>query len=163
MSQEMHTVGRVERVDFPVLGVSNVPAKVDTGADLSSIWSYSSRETPHGLECVFFAPDSPFYTGDTVTFAASDYSITRIANSFGTKELRYKVKLSIRIGGRKVKGTFTLSKRATKTYPVLIGRRLLHGKFVVDVSKGTPLRKLEKQRKEQLEKDLAALKMRGAS
>ncbi|NBW29050.1 hypothetical protein EBR37_01550, partial [bacterium] len=37
--------------------------------------------------------------------------------------------------GRKLKTKVNLSNRSLNTYPILIGRRTINGKFVVDVSK----------------------------
>lgn len=84
--------------------------------------------------------------------------MTRVANSFGHKELRYKVKLRILVKKRLIKATFTLSNRSSKLYPVLIGRTLLRNKFIVDVAKGTPLRAAEEARAEQLKSELERVK-----
>lgn len=127
-------VGRAETVDVVEFDIFSVPAKVDTGADNSSIWVSQVSEQPDGLSCVFFGPGSPFYTGEIVHIG-HDYSVTRIANSFGHKEVRYKVRLKIRVQERVIRATFTLADRSLKAYPILLGRRLLHGKFLVDVSK----------------------------
>ena len=51
--------------------------------------------------------------------------------------MKYRTKLSIRIKGRRIKVGFGLSDRSTHNYPVLIGRKTLHGKFLVDVTEKT--------------------------
>jgi hypothetical protein len=150
-------IGRAEQIDIIDLNVNNVPAKIDTGADNSAIWASYVEETPGGLECVFFGPGSPFYTGLVVRMPTG-YQITRVANSFGQKELRYKIKLRIRVNGRAIRATFTISDRSQKTYPILLGRRLLKGKFVVDVSKGQALREAEKSKAKKLHSDLSKLR-----
>ena len=126
-------IGRAEEIDILDLGLSGVPAKVDTGADSSSIWVSSVIEKGDELHCVFFGPDSPFYTGETVVISKGFRRIW-IANSFGEKELRHRVKLRIRVKGRLIRATFTLSDRSKKPYPVLLGRRMLQGKFLVNVA-----------------------------
>jgi hypothetical protein len=131
-------VGRAEIVDIVEFDILNVPAKVDTGADNSSIWVSQVSEQPDGLSCVFFGPGSPYYSGEIVRIG-NDYSVTMIANSFGHKEVRYKVRLKIRLQDRIIRATFTLADRSLKAYPILLGRRLLHGKFLVDVSKRLPV------------------------
>lgn len=148
-------IGRAEKIDLRDFGVENVPAKVDTGADTSSIWASSIEEREDGLYFVLFAPESEYYTGKVQHFTKPDYELTRVANSFGQKELRYKVKLRITLKDRKVRATFTLSDRSLKTYPILLGRKLLHGKFLVDVADGDPLHELEQEKAEQLKRDLA--------
>ncbi|MEX2014467.1 MAG: RimK/LysX family protein [Candidatus Saccharimonadales bacterium] len=145
-------IGRAERVDFPSLGLLKVPAKIDTGADVSSIWATNIRETSAGLGFVLFDKSSKHYTGNEILATPSAFTITRIANSFGEKEFRYKVKLTIRVKNKRIRGTFTLSDRSQKTYPILLGRRLLSGKFVVDVSRGKPLKRTESYKKKFLRK-----------
>lgn len=159
----LKVIGRAEHIDLVDLGLEGVPAKTDTGADSSAIWVSRASEEADGLHCVFFGPDSPFHTGRTVVISKSNYQLTRVANSFGQKELRYKVKLRIRVKGKLIKATFTLSDRSLKTYPVLLGRRLLKGKFLVDVSQGKPLKAIEAVKARRLRRDLKAHKGKEAA
>lgn len=152
-------IGRAERADLPELNVTGVPVKIDTGADACSIWAHVTEERDDKLHAVFFGETSGFYTGKEHVFSKGEYTMTRVANSFGHREIRYKVKLGIKINGRKIRGTFTLSDRSTKLYPVLIGRSLLYNKFLVDVSKGKPLVTEERERAEKLRRDMK--KMQG--
>lgn len=156
--KELTTIGRAERITFPELDIANVPAKVDTGADASSIWADSVVLKDDGLYVIFFSPESEYYTGLTHIFPKNAYSITRVANSFGHKEIRYKLKLKVKIKKRTVRATFTLSDRSQKLYPILLGRRLLNGKFLVDVQRGKPLREAEAQRTDKLNAELKDLK-----
>lgn len=50
-------------------------------------------------------------------------------------EERYIIKTTIKLGKKKINTTLSLSDRANMRYPVLIGRRFLKGKFVVDVGR----------------------------
>jgi len=147
-------IGRAERIDLPKQGIHGVPAKTDTGADSSAIWGSNITETPDGLECTLFGPGSEFYTGQKLEFGAGEYDVTRVANSFGNREFRYKIKLTVRVKDRLVNGSFTLADRSAKTYPILLGRSLLRAKFVVDVTEGKPLRREEREKQEQLEQEL---------
>jgi hypothetical protein len=159
MTQADRTViGRVERVSFPTLNLKRVPAKIDTGADSSSIWCSKIEMVDGDLECIFFGKGSPFYTGQRVLFKSRDIDLTRIANSFGHRELRYKVKIPIVLKNRTVKATFTLTDRSTKLYPILIGRSMLMNKFLVDVSRGTPLHEEEGARQKRLQKEMRRIK-----
>lgn len=150
-------IGRVENVSFPKLGLFDVPAKVDTGADLSSIWATEITETDKGLSFVLFGKSSPFYTGTSIAFAPSEYTITRISSSFGHKELRYRIKLPVRIANKTIRATFTLADRKDKLYPILIGRRMISQKFYVDVASGSPLIDQERTRAQKLKQDLQGL------
>lgn len=157
--KNMDTIGRAERISFPELGIGNVPAKIDTGADLSSVWATAVKEKDGVLSFKLFGPKSRLYTGKVIRVNAPDYLLTRIASSFGHKEMRYVVKLQVKLGDRTIKGSFSLSDRSRKTYPVLIGRKLLNGKFLVDVSRGNPLLSVEKQKKERLKKEIEIFNM----
>jgi len=156
---DKQVIGRVEKISFPELGIKNVHAKIDTGADLSSIWATGIHEENGVLSFKLFGKKSAFYTGKEIEFQATHYLLTRIANSFGHRELRYVVKLQLKLGGKTIVGTFTLSDRSKKTYPILIGRKLLNRKFLVDVSKGSPLSELESGKKVRMQKELEVFKM----
>lgn len=158
MNGNLMIIGRAEKADLVDLAILGVPVKIDTGADASSIWAHSAEVRDGKLYVIFFEQDSPFYDGKEHTFKADHFTITRVANSFGHREVRYKIKLRIRIKKRVINGTFTLSDRSTKLYPILIGRSLLKKKFLVDVSKGNPLKEAEKERAAQLKKELETLK-----
>jgi hypothetical protein len=134
MKPEIHIIGSKEKVDFPTLGVEEVAAKIDTGADVSSIWCSKVERTEDGIECVFFSPESSHYTGRKFSFQKGEYKVSRVHNSFGHNQRRYKVKIPVIIGGRRILASFTLADRAKKTYPVLIGRKLIAKKFLVDVA-----------------------------
>jgi glutathione synthase/RimK-type ligase-like ATP-grasp enzyme len=127
-------IGHTTVVSFPKFGIKSVPAKVDTGADSSSIWASDIQQVDGKLSFKLFAPASKFYTGKTIT--TTDYQVISVKNSFGHSEFRYKVKLSATIEGHTLKMRFTLSNRSENRFPILIGRRTLRGRFLVDVSKG---------------------------
>jgi glutathione synthase/RimK-type ligase-like ATP-grasp enzyme len=82
---------------------------------------------------MLFGVGSRFYTGKRVT--VTTYRKSQIKNSFGVKELRYKVRMLVQIGSREMHAWFTLANRANNRYPILIGRKTLHGRFLVDVTK----------------------------
>lgn len=131
-SSQPGVIGRKVYVDFPRLNLQGVPAKVDTGADSSAIWASDIVEQDGVVSFVLFDTESPFFTGQTIT--SSDYSIISIKNSFGVTEFRYKVTLVIKLEGREIRVRFTLANRSNSSQPVLIGRKTIQGKFLVDVA-----------------------------
>lgn len=130
-------IGRAERVEFPDAGITQLPAKVDTGAYRSSIWATNIYEKNGLLHFTLLGPSSDCYTGKEL--ATNEYKIVQVENSFGHKQKRYSIFLRIRVGGRLIKSNFTLANRRVKKYPALIGRKLLKNRFVVDVAQGEPL------------------------
>lgn len=117
-----------------VAGIQSVPAKTDTGASYSSIWASDLRMSPSGeLEFTLFAPESPLYTGERLK--TRHYRAVHVRNSTGQESVRYAVQLSARISGKRIRAWFTLADRSRNDFPVLIGRRTLKHKFLVDVSR----------------------------
>lgn len=126
------TIGSTELVD--VAHAHQVPAKVDTGADSSSIWASHIRITKDGvLHFRLFGEGSPFYTGKT--YKRVDYKVAVIRSASGHEQIRYRVHLPVTIRDRRIRALFSLSDRSNNNFPVLIGRRTISGKFLVDVSK----------------------------
>lgn len=146
---DMQIIGRVELVGFPELGLKNIPARVDTGAKTSAIWASGIIESKGRLQCVLFGPDSPFYTGQVLKF--DDYSVKTVASSIGIAEERYVVKLLAQVGNKKIRSSFTLANRSEQAYPMLLGRNILRGKFMVDVKRGTPNLEIEHQRSRRIQ------------
>jgi glutathione synthase/RimK-type ligase-like ATP-grasp enzyme len=129
----LEIIGTTENIGFPELGVRRVPAKVDTGADSCSIWATDVRVDENGtLSYTLFGPGSRLYSGERLR--TEEYRTRSVRNSFGVAEFRYKVQLQVQIGKRKIRSWFTLADRGEMRYPVLLGRRLLRNKFVVDVN-----------------------------
>lgn len=123
-------IGARAHIAFPHDSDRSVLAKVDTGADFSSVWASEIEEKDGKLSFVLFAQGSQFYTGKR--HYSESFSVTNVKNSFGHIESRYKVKLLVKIGKRRIKAEFNLADRSRNRYPVLIGKRTLTGKFLVD-------------------------------
>jgi hypothetical protein len=135
MVDDKQIIGKAEEVALPELGLEVVCARVDTGAKTSAIWVSKVAETDKGLEVVFFGKKTREYTGKKIVFPT--YSETVVASSNGAVERRYKVRLLVVVAGRRIRAWFTLADRSAQVYPILIGRNVLRGKFIVDVSIGT--------------------------
>ncbi len=132
ISNELGIIGSSERIT--VDGIENIPAKIDTGADSSSIWASHIRVTKDGtLHFKLFDKKSPYYTGKT--FKRTDFKAAVIRSSSGHEQIRYRTHLRTTLGGRTIKVLFNLSDRSNNTFPVLIGRRTISHKFIVDVSR----------------------------
>ena len=152
MANEKTVIGREVAIDFGEK-IKNVPAKVDTGADSSAVWASDIFVDPkHVLHFKLFDEGSKFYTG--TEHATKDFSVAITKSSLGETALKYRVKLSINIAGRKIRATFGLSDRSTHNYPVLIGRKTLNGKFIVDVSQHANLVIIKKNTPENLNEEM---------
>ena len=132
MNKEKPTIGRRESIDFPELGLYGITAKIDTGAYTTALHCHDIREENGVLYFKLLDPSHPDYTEKEQKFTT--YSQKEIKNSFGESEKRYIIKTIIRIGKKRIKSVISLTDRGTMRYPVLIGRKLLKNRFIVDVS-----------------------------
>jgi glutathione synthase/RimK-type ligase-like ATP-grasp enzyme len=135
-NKELAVIGSTTKVSFPGAGVFDVPAKVDTGADSSSVWASNIHEANGKVTFTLFDKTSPYYTGESIT--TEQFTMRMVKNSFGKSELRYKVVLDVVIENKPVKARFTLANRSKNRYPILVGRRTLQNRFLVDVAHYKP-------------------------
>ena len=144
-------IGRTAKIGIPVEDIRDVLAKIDTGADNSSIWASELYvDEDNELSFCLFAKGSEHYTG--VRHATRAYTVSAVRSAHGTLQVRYKIQMVVRLGGRRVRGTFTLADRSKNTYPVLIGCKVLNKKFLVDVAKG--VRAVRREKKLGIEEEL---------
>ncbi len=116
-----------------VAGIDGVPAKIDTGADSSSIWASDVFvNSDNYLEFCLFGPESPFYTGEHLII--KDFGVQRVRSSIGEVTIRYRVSLPIVAAGRKVRVKVTIYHRSRNNFPIVIGRKTLKNRFLVDVA-----------------------------
>jgi hypothetical protein len=135
----MTIIGRTSTADFPAENIRDVPVKIDTGADSSSIWASELHMGRDGvLHFVLFANGSPYFSGKV--HSAKNYTVHLVRSSNGSAQIRYKVELAVVLGGRTIRGRFTLADRSKNTFPVLVGSSTLRNKFLVDVSKRSKIR-----------------------
>jgi len=130
---KLTSLGTTEFVSFPAQAINNVRAKVDTGADGSSIWASNIVMKDGVLSFHFFTPGSVFYQEKHIT--TTNFKTTSVKNSFGHEEFRFKIRLKVKVGLTIISRWFSLADRSRNQYPVLLGKNVLKGRFVVDVSK----------------------------
>jgi hypothetical protein len=129
----MQTLGRSDRVDFPKLGLENIHAKIDTGAYTCSLHCSSAQVVNGKLEFVLLDEEHPEFTG--MKFSFKKYTKREVKNSFGEAEMRFIIKTTIKIFDRRIRAEFSLSDREKLRFPVLLGRKILRDRFLVDVTK----------------------------
>lgn len=132
VKQPKAVIGRVDIADFPMFNLKEVPVKIDSGAYTSTIHCSKIKENNGVLEVVFLSKKDLSYTGEKVIF--TNYTQKKVRSSSGEAQIRYKVQGNIRLFEKNHKTEFTLSKRGKMRYPVLLGRKLLNNKFLIDTS-----------------------------
>ncbi|RAI91938.1 ATP-dependent zinc protease family protein [Algoriphagus yeomjeoni] len=130
-------IGRKEKISLPKLGLNLVWAKVDTGAYTSSIHAENLEVVEeNGKRILRFQPLLPghkSYTGEMVTF--EHFREKKVKNSFGHAEFRYLIETTFELAGESYSAEFTLSDRSSMRNAILLGRKILKNRFLVDVSK----------------------------
>lgn len=149
--QEKIIIGSTTIIDI-VDVADGVPAKVDTGADNSSIWASTIYIDKEGqLHYILFGPTSLYFNGEE--YVTDEYSVATVISSTGHKEIRYQIYLPTLIKGKLVKVKYNLSNRVVHHFPVLIGRKTLKDQFLVDVSE-RPLDKAPIKKRKTLIREL---------
>ena len=150
---QMEIIGATDIIDLPELGWYHVPVRVDSGAATSSIHCSRVRLVKEGdtsqlrfyLDTKKGAPQQ--------SFTVNDFKETVIRNSSGKEEKRYVIKTKITIFGRKIRTEFSLANRRKMRYPILLGRKLLNGRFTIDVSKKDLSARRSKQKRTASERE----------
>lgn len=123
-------IGRLDKADFPELNLSEISIKIDTGAYTSSIHCENIEERENGLHCTFLDKEHPEYNHKPFIFKS--YNKIRVKSSNGIAQSRFEIKSTIEIFNKVYKISLSLSNRKEMKYPVLLGRKFLNKKFIVD-------------------------------
>jgi len=127
-------VGRRETISIIDLELYELDAKVDTGADSNALHCdhIDIDSTKNNVSFTLLDEIHESYHGKRMTFPI--YKIKKVKSSNGQIQERPSIKVSVEFFGKKYKSIISLTNRADMKFPMLIGRRFLSGKFLVDVS-----------------------------
>lgn len=125
-------IGRVEWVEFPIWKLK-FRGRIDTGAKTCSIHATNiERSTENGE--VYISFDTQQEDGKVLRLKSKFVTETKVTSTNGQSENRIVVKETMKIGKIQDEVNITLNDRSNLTYPFLVGRNFLMGKFLVDVS-----------------------------
>jgi hypothetical protein len=135
-SKTKDMLGRKLLVDFPDFRLKNVIAKIDTGAYTGALHAENIAEIEKdGRKILHFEPCTG-HSQESDPVEVEDYRIAKITSSTGHRQVRYVIITSIVINNKTYNIELSLTDRSTMRIPVLIGRKFLRGKFVIDVELG---------------------------
>ncbi|RYD80474.1 MAG: ATP-dependent zinc protease [Sphingobacteriales bacterium] len=151
MKPKKKIIGRRENVSFPGLDLINIDAKIDTGAYTSSIHckDVTATEKDGQLQVTFTVLDEqhPQFSEKPITCPVS--RIRSVKNSFGQAEDRYCIITTIAIYNQQYDIELSLADRSLMDYPMLLGRKAIRKRFLVDVSKLNCAQQITKPKKKQ--------------
>lgn len=130
-------IGRLEKIDLPKLSLLDLDAKIDTGAYTSSLHCHEislfKKEKEQWVKFFVLDPDHPEY--ENRRFESLVYKIKNVKSSNGSVEERVIIKQVAIFNRVQSSIELSLTNRSEMKYPVLIGRKFLKNKYIVDVSK----------------------------
>lgn len=134
-------IGRIDKIDLPDFEIFNVNAKIDTGAYTSSIHCTHIEVVDDILN--FEIPG--LKEKEIKKFRTTYFTTKKVRSSNGKLQARYTIKTHLLLFGHLYHEEFTLTDRSKMKNPVLLGRKVLMNRFIVDVSKKDLSYNLKKQ------------------
>lgn len=128
------TIGWREWVALPDLGIREIKAKIDTGADNSSL---------HAFDLVRFEEDGKSMVRFTihphqrkrkpsVGCVAEVVGERKVKNPGGRSEIRPVIRTTLIVAGKELDALVNLTTRDEMTFRMLLGRRTIRHNFLVD-------------------------------
>ncbi len=130
----MTIIGRKELIKIPIVSNDYMVAKIDTGAYSSSIHCDRVEANELGLDIVM--DDKTI-----IRLNAGEYKYKSVKSSNGIIEVRVTTKLNVVFNNKKYKTMFTFTNRDNMSSKILIGRKFLSKRYIVDVAKTNTLKK----------------------
>lgn len=130
--KDLEIIGRAEIVGLPEYNHSGIAAKIDTGAYTSCIHCSHIKDIGNNqVQFIILDESSHNFSGEVHT--SEIIKDVKVKSSNGHVEHRYLIKTRIKLLGKEYPIFLTLTERMDMRYPILIGRRFLRNKFIVDV------------------------------
>jgi len=130
-------IGRKDVADFDQLDLFGIEVKVDSGAYTSSFHCHKIEKIIKNdrdwVKCNFLDPDHPQFHEKEFSFEI--FKIRKIKSSNGIVEERLSIITEIIIFERKYPIELTLTERTDMKHPVLLGRKFLSKRFLIDTSR----------------------------
>lgn len=132
--QNLKIVGRKEIVSILDLELFELDAKIDTGADSNALHCddiYVDEE--NFVHFTLLDEVHPSYHGKKMKLPL--YKLKKVKSSNGITQSRPSIKVNIMFFNKEYETVITLTNRSDMKFPMLIGRKFLANRFLVDVSK----------------------------
>ncbi|KZN68798.1 ATP-dependent zinc protease family protein [Pseudoalteromonas luteoviolacea] len=129
-------IGHIETINLPELGIEQLPARVDTGAQTSSLHVDNIKQINHkGKPAVEFDIHPEIHNvAKVIRCCAPIYDIRKVKSSNGMSEQRFVIKTKAQLGRYIWQIEITLTDRSDMTYLMLLGRQAIADNFYVDAS-----------------------------
>ena len=131
---ELARLGWREWVALPDLGLPAIKAKVDTGARTSALHAFFIEPYRRdGVDMLRFLIHPIQHNDDfEIECHSPVYDQREVTDSGGHREMRYVIESEVLIGNERFSTLLTLTNRDTMAFRMLLGRRAMENRFVVD-------------------------------
>lgn len=134
MYEKKKIIGIREIISIIDLELYDLDAKIDTGADSNALHCDDIFiDEQNFVHFKLLDKVHSSYHGKKMKMPL--YKIKKVKSSNGQIEERPSIKINVNFFGRKYKTVVSLTNRSDMKFPMLIGRKFLENKFLVDVSK----------------------------
>lgn len=131
---EKKIIGTKEIISIIDLELYDLDVKIDTGADSNALHCDDIFiDEQNFVHFKLLDKVHSSYHGKKMKMPL--YKLKKIKSSNGHVEERPSIKINVKFFGRKYKTVVSLTNRSDMKFPMLIGRKFLANKFLVDVSK----------------------------
>ena len=131
---EKKIVGSKELISILDLELFDLDAKIDTGADSNAIHCDDIFiDDDKMVHFTLLDEVHESYHGKKMMIPL--YKVKKVKSSNGVIQHRPSIKVAVKFMGKKYVAVISLTDRSDMQFPMLIGRKFLSGKFLVDVSK----------------------------
>lgn len=137
MARPRKTIGWREWVQIPEFGISEIKAKIDTGADNSSLHAFRMKRFERdGVPYIRFQlHPRQRKRKPSVACEAVVVMERKVKNPGGRTELRPVIQTKLIVAGREIDALVNLTTRDEMTFRLLLGRRTIRDHFLVDPGK----------------------------
>ena len=132
-NEPLPSIGWREWLSLPELGIANIKAKIDTGARTSALHTFSLEFfDKQGEEWVRIGVHPKQNSDEELFTEARVVDKRMVRDSGGHEEVRPVIETTFRIGRHEFRAEMTLTSRDNMKFRMLLGRRALEGRFLVN-------------------------------
>ncbi|MEQ9368909.1 MAG: RimK/LysX family protein [Coleofasciculus chthonoplastes F3-SA18-01] len=137
MSKSLSIIGWRERVALPDLGISQIKAKIDTGARSSALHAFDVETFSRDGKTMVRFKVHPYQrdTHRTVSAEAELIDQRQVRNSGGHAQLRPVIQTMVELNGERWLIELTLTNRDVMGFRMLLGRQAVRKRFLVDAGR----------------------------
>ncbi|MBD3797586.1 MAG: ATP-dependent zinc protease [Campylobacterales bacterium] len=125
-------IGTREKISIIDLELYDLDAKIDTGADSNALHCDHIVVEDGMVSFTLLDDVHESYNGKRLTLPI--YKTKKVKSSNGELQIRPSIKVEVEFFGSKYKAVISLTDRKDMKFPMLIGRKFLKDKFLVDVA-----------------------------